>query len=137
MSYHGTNTNYNSYTRDYPKTFYRNMATVTADPSAPQIILNPNDQPMKATLDAYSQGYLSPQENNPVMLSGANYYSINTGYGRNPKNLYTTRSCSGRVGDPTIAIAPFGEKVNPADWISPGVPRPVQSKSSWIEAFKF
>ena len=137
MSYHGTNSNLNSYTRNYPKVFYKDFGNITNYPSAPQVMLNPEDGPMKATLDAYNRGLLSPEENNPVMLGGANYFSVNTGYGRDPENLYTVRSCSGVMGNPTNNMVVYGDKIDRRDWIAPGVPRtkPLSSKS-WVETFK-
>jgi hypothetical protein len=95
MSYHGTNPNFNAYTRE-PDPRYRFLSTMTRDPSADVEVLNPNDKPISRHLVAYESGLLNPNQDNPVML-GQSYYTIGLGYGFDPKDRYVTRSCSGIV----------------------------------------
>ena len=94
MSYHGTNatTNFNSLSAN---NYYRSMQTITNVPFSAQEVLNPTDAPMKLSTDAYNRGMLSPYQNNQANMGGAKYYSVYTGYGRDPENLYTLRACTG------------------------------------------
>ena len=96
MSYHGSNSDYDSYNRHFAMPRYRLFSKITNKPEAPQVVLNPNDPPMKKFLDSYNQGYLNINSTDPL-VAGNSYYTINTGYGKDPVNPYAVRPCAGAL----------------------------------------
>lgn len=109
MSSHPTNPNVSVYAYDYSPVHYRSLGTMTAAPNAPMKVLNPNDGPMRTFLNGYAQGLLNPNQNLACLL-GQQYYTIGTGYGQDPVNLYTTRCCSGNVGENQGCVANVGAR---------------------------
>ena len=97
MSYHGTNPEFNDYSRHYPNPRYHSLGGMTRAPNAPMLVLDPNDAPLGMHLDAFESGLLNPNQYNPL-VAGADYYTIALGYGDEPESLYAERKCSGANG---------------------------------------
>ena len=96
MSNHGTNPNNISFIADFSRTFYKTLATSSRAPTAPIIVLNPNDPSQSIHQQGYESGLLNANQNLPC-LAGSKFYTIGTGYGSDPNVLYTTRKCDGFV----------------------------------------
>lgn len=94
MSYHGTDPNEYNLPGATPAPRYRSLATSTRAPNAPVVTINPFDVPFQTFTQAYNSGHLNINYNDVVARS-TGYYGINTGYGKDPINLYATRNCSG------------------------------------------
>jgi len=95
---------------------YTSLSGSTSNPSAPQMVMNPNDPPYRTAISAFHKGLLNPNQNTTESLS-RNYYTIDSAYGKTPSVTQISRSCTGEVSDSLPAV--------PA---SVNVPRPTASR---------
>lgn len=75
---------------------YTSLSGSTSNPSAPQMVMNPNDAPYRTAISAFHKGLLNPNQNTPESLA-RNYYTINSAYGNTPSVTQISRSCTGEV----------------------------------------
>lgn len=94
MSYHGTNPNDYDFPTAAPAPRYRSLASSTRAPNSPVVTINPFDPPFQVFTNAYNSGHLNINYND-VVARATGYYGINTGYGKDPINLYANRTCTG------------------------------------------
>lgn len=105
MSYHGTDPNEYNFPTATPTPRYRSLATSTRQPNSAIVTLNPFDPPFQTFTNAYNSGHLNINYRDVVARS-TGYYGINTGYGRDPVNLYANRNCSGVYNTPFQGYIP-------------------------------
>ena len=94
IAYHGTNPNQYDFSAPLPNPRYKTLYFSTPKPASAMVTLNPNDYPMRTFLNASDSGHLNINYNN-VVAQATGYYGINTGYGKDPIDLYAVRSCTG------------------------------------------
>jgi hypothetical protein len=85
------NVNENSNPSGVASQTYATLRTTTKAPSAPIVLINPQDSPYRTYRAAHDAGKLHPNQDR---VYGA-YYNISSAYGSEPINLYTTRTCAG------------------------------------------
>lgn len=126
---------------------YVSLANTTTKPNANIVTLNPNDPSMAKVLAAYRSGHLNPEWNSPGAIASG-YYSVRTGYGRDPIHLYHERGCtccpeSDFVNLDVVTCPPATSKVlpnkpaYPRAYVKPGVAEgyvPSASDLAFIQA---
>jgi len=102
---------------------YTSLSGSTSNPSAPQMVMNPNDAPYRTAISAFHRGLLNPNQNTPESLA-RNYYTINSAYGNTPSVTQISRSCTGEV-DASLPVVPASVNV-PRPTPTRGVPMPTR-----------
>ena len=74
-------------------TMFASLGGSTKSPNAPVKILNKNDAPYAKFENGFNKGLLNPDQDDKTLL-GRSYYTISTAYGKDPVQLYSTRSCA-------------------------------------------
>lgn len=87
-----TSTNNYSLTSGNP--YFASLATSTPQANSPMLVLNANDPVMKRSLSAFAAGHLNPGQMDKNMM-GRNYFTISSGYGEEPEQIYAYRPCTG------------------------------------------
>jgi hypothetical protein len=81
--------------------YFASLATSTPQPNSPMMVLNANDPVMKRSLASFASGHLNPSQIDKNVM-GRNYFTISTGYGEEPEQLYAYRPCiGGNVNPPS------------------------------------
>lgn len=87
-------TSSNNYSLQSGNPYFASLKTSTPQPNSPMLVLNASDPVMKKSLEAFAKGQLNPSQMDKNIM-GRNYFTISTGYGEEPDQLYSYRPCSG------------------------------------------
>jgi hypothetical protein len=87
-------TSSNNYSLPSGNPYFASLDTSTPQPSAPMLVLNANDPVMKRSLASFAAGHLNPGQMDKNMM-GRNYFTISSGYGEEPEQIYAYRPCTG------------------------------------------
>ena len=118
---------------------YTSLSGSTSNPSAPQMVMNPNDAPYRTAISAFHKGLLNPNQNTPESLA-RNYYTINSAYGKTPSATQISRSCTGEVSSslpvvPASINIPIPSRGIPMPTPSRGVPMPTPTRGVPLRRF--